>query len=293
MSPNSRLVVGFATTGRAEILRRTIALLEEQTRKPDRVIVSAIRPSDIEGLPKTSFPLEVLQRGAGASRQRNIILDQIVDEEIVLFFDDDFLPASNYLEATEVAFLSRPDLVVSTGVVLQDGIGGPGITFEAGLALLEKEAGTRAREDVPVFNGYGCNFAVRMKAVLKTSARFDEELPLYSWLEDVDFSRQLAGQGGIMRLGSCEGIHLGVKTGRTSGMRLGYSQMVNPVYLRRKGTCSTKLAARLMAQNLAANILKSLRPEPYIDRIGRLKGNMIGLFDILRFKVRPSKALEL
>lgn len=293
MSPNSRLVVMFATTGRAEILRRTIALLEEQTRKPDRVIVSAISSADTEALPETSFPLEVFHEGSGLCQQRNVILDQMTGDEIIVFFDDDFLPATKYLEATEAAFQSQIDLVVSTGVVLSDGIQGPGISFDDGLELLAAAEGKDVQQDSPVFNAYGCNFAMRMSAVLKANARFDEELPLYGWLEDVDISRQLAGQGKIVRIGTCEGIHLGVKSGRTSGTRLGYSQMVNPIYLRGKGTCSTKLAFRLMAQNLAANILKSLRPEPYIDRIGRLKGNMIGLFDILRFKVRPSKALEL
>ena len=293
MSSNSRLVVGFATTGRAEVLCRTVALLEEQTRKPDRVIISAISPADTEGLPDTSFPTDVFHEGAGLCRQRNIILDQLDGDEILVFFDDDFLPAADYLEATEAAFQAQPALAVTTGVVLRDGIGGPGIAFDDGVRILQAEAGTARQADHTVFNGYGCNFAVRISAVLKAEARFDEELPLYCWLEDVDFSRQLAGQGDILRIGATEGVHLGVKSGRTSGTRLGYSQMVNPIYLRRKGTCSTGLAARLMTQNLVSNILKSLRPEPYIDRAGRLKGNMIGIFDLLRFKARPSKALEL
>lgn len=294
MSAVPKLVVGFATTGRAEMLRKTVSLLEDQSRKPDLVIISAINAEDTVGLPETSFPLQILHEGAGLCQQRNVILDQMTGTEILVFFDDDFLPSNDYLAATEAAFDEQSDLAVATGVVLRDGIHGPGIAFDEGLARLteaDPEAGKKG--DAPVFNAYGCNFAVRMSAAQRAGARFDEELPLYCWLEDVDFSRQLAGEGAIRRLGSARGVHLGVKSGRTSGRRLGYSQMVNPIYLRRKGTCSTGLALRLMGQNLASNIVRSLAPEPYIDRAGRLRGNLVGILDLLRFTVRPSKALEL
>ena len=73
----------------------------------------------------------------------------------------------------------------------------------------------------------------------------------------------------------CAACISGIKAGRVSGKRFGYSQVVNPVYLIRKGTIPRASRCRLMARNLAANLVRSLRPEPYIDRRGRLRGNVL------------------
>ena len=42
-------------------------------------------------------------------------------------------------------------------------------------------------------------------------SRFDENLPLYGWLEDVDFCRQLARYGRIVKNIRLIGVHLGSK----------------------------------------------------------------------------------
>ena len=89
------------------------------------------------------------------------------------------------------------------------------------------------------------------------------------------------------------GVHLGTKTGRSPGIRLGYSQIANPAYLIGKGTMAPRRAVRQMVRNVAANLVKSLRPEPWIDRRGRLKGNILGLWDLLRRRARPDRILEL
>jgi hypothetical protein len=50
-----------------------------------------------------------------------------------------------------------------------------------------------------------------------------------SWLEDLDFASRV---GQVARLISTDliwGVHLGAKGGRTSGLRFGYSQVVNPM----------------------------------------------------------------
>jgi hypothetical protein len=48
-----------------------------------------------------------------------------------------------------------------------------------------------------------------------------------------------------------------------------------------------------MRQNIAANLLKSLAPEPWIDRRGRLRGNLIALLDIARGQVDPRRILTM
>jgi hypothetical protein len=76
-------------------------------------------------------------------------------------------------------------------------------------------------------------------------------------------------------------------------VRFGYSQVVNPVYLARRGRCSWRRALWTMGRNLAANLLRGVRPEPWVDRRGRLRGNMLGLWELARGRARPERILSL
>ena len=82
----------------------------------------------------------------------------------------------------------------------------------------------------PTFAGYGCNMTIRLAPLRRHKFRFDERLPLYSWQEDVDLFRPMATCGDIVQLGKARGVHLGTKRGRGSGLKLGYSQVANPLY---------------------------------------------------------------
>ena len=44
-----------------------------------------------------------------------------------------------------------------------------------------------------------------------------------------------ADNGKVVKIDAAFGVHLGTKLGRNSGLRLGYSQIANPLYLARKG----------------------------------------------------------
>jgi len=184
-------------------------------------------------------------------------------------------------------------MVVATGRVLADGIKGPGLTPEQGRAILA--ASVRQEEGVePAFSGYGCNMALRLAPLRAHRLRFDERLPLYGWQEDVDLSRRLAAYGTVVRLHMASGVHLGVKVGRSSGVRLGYSQVANPLYLSRKGLgYSFGRALSHIACNFAMNAGRFAWPEPYVDRRGRLRGNLRALGDLVRGRLRPERILEL
>ena len=56
---------------------------------------------------------------------------------------------------------------------------------------------------------------------------------------------------------------------------------------------SWRHAKMLMWRNLAANLVRSFYPEPWIDRKGRLKGNMIALADAVSSRLSPSRILQL
>ena len=286
-----RIAIGIATRGRAEILRAVLRDLGRQTRKPDRILVCHVTPEDI-GAPEPG--VEYLTSPAGLPRQRNAILDALGDCDAVLFLDDDFLCAPDYLAVTEKVLEARPDCVVTTGTVLADGANGPGLSLAQGLTVLRGDRGVRdPMEMAPHFNGYGCNMALRLAPVRAHGIRFDEALPLYAWYEDIDATRALGRYGEILRLAGARGVHLGTKAARTPGRRLGYSQVANAVYLARKGTYPWSHALPSLMRHTAKNLALSPWPEPWADRWGRFRGNALALRDWARGTLSPGRILDL
>jgi GT2 family glycosyltransferase len=212
----------------------------------------------------------------------------------MMFFDDDFVPCEDYLASFERIMVVNPDVVLTTGRVLKDGILGPGLAIEVADDILAAAASEPAPEILETaYNGYGCNMGVRLRPVREHGIGFDERLALYGWLEDVDFSRHLARFGRVVSAPATRGVHLGVKLGRQPGLRLGYSQIANPVYLIRKGTMSPRRALRLMVRNLLANACRVWRPEPWVDRSGRLHGNLKAVFDLALGRLDPARVASL
>lgn len=286
------IAIIIATTGRPALLQQTVARLAHQTRRADRVIVVAVTHADTDGLAEAAgFPVEILRAPRGLPHQRNAGLHHLAGEaDIVAFFDDDFVPADTYLAALEQEFANRPELVGITAELLADGIKTPGIAFERAVSLVATHhPAPQVRERrLPAL--YGCNLCIRLIAA--ADIWFDENLPLYGWQEDVDFSSRLGARGVLVRTNRLAGVHMGAKGGRTSGRRLGYSQIANPVYLLRKNTIPPRLALRLMVRNVLANSLHSLWPEPYVDRCGRLRGNLAALRDLARGRLHPQRILD-
>lgn len=288
--PGLRVAIGIITMGRAAILADTLRFLARQTRQPDRILVCATAGADVAGLPPGP---ELLLAPPGTSLQRNRLIEAATDCDLLIFLDDDFLPEPDYIAETEAAFAADPHLVVSTGTVLADGAKGPGITREEAEARLVKLRPTRDPTPQPAYNGYGCNMAIRLATARASGERFDEAMPFYAWYEDLDFTRRLGRHGAILRLPTARGVHLGTKTGRGSGLRLGYAQVVNPLYLARKGSYHWNRALRSVGRHVLMNLLRSPWPEPWIDRAGRLHGNLAGLADILRGRIEPDRAARL
>ena len=292
-----KITVIIATFGRQALLDRTLGFLEGQLRPPDRVIVSAPDESHIGKHESAAFPISYVFGVRGSCVQRNRAIDAALGQtDIITFFDDDFLPATDYLQVLERNFEFHPDWVVLRGEAVADGAHGAGFTFEEGLALLREAERTYAvhpleERSAEHVGGYGCNMSMRASAI--GNLRFDERLPLYGWQEDIDFTSRLRERGRVIGLNTLYGVHLGAKSGRVSGVRFGYSQLINPIYLVRKGTMPASFAFNLIWRNIAANTVKSFWPEPYIDRRGRLKGNILAAFHLVRGKIEPEFILKL
>ena len=291
------IAIGIATRGRPAILLETLADLAHQSRPAAGILVAYLDPGDIGDAPQRFPDVCFVQGSGGSCAQRNHLLHAAADRfDLIFFMDDDFYLHRDYLLRMEQVFASRPAVVGATGRVIADGAKGPGLAGEYARATLRSlpEAPTLAQEPaLSAFNTYGCNMAFRMAALRTHGVRFDEDLPAYAWYEDIDFSRRLLPFGELVCVPGAQGVHLGVKVGRTSGKRFGYSQVANPVYLARKGTYPWRNACESIVRNVVANLFRSLAPESYVDRRGRVRGNLLALWDLLRGRMRPDRILEM
>lgn len=300
--------VVVATRNRAQALQQLLTALSAQTCTPSSVTIVGVSDTDVTGVASHAFRertrLDVLLAPApGLCAQRNHGLRHVraarepsAGPFFVAFFDDDYRPAQDWLERCRATFAERPDVAGVTGCVLADGVHGHSVTEEEALAYLKRElparphwaAGDAARE---LSSLYGCNMAFR--DVVIESCNFDENLPLYGWQEDRDFTARAKSFGKMIYTPDCCGVHLGTRSGRVSGVRFGYSQIANPLYLWRKGTMESATCLRFVARHLVANSVRTLQRSELNDYSGRLRGNALALRDIVRGTCHPTKILSL
>ena len=290
-----RIAIVIATSSRPAAVTEVVRLLERQTLVPSRVIISATCNTDIEApLESSVFPLELIYGSASLTKQRNRALERVCPhEDIVVFFDDDFAPAITWLEHCAFAFAADADVVGVGGLVLRNGATDAGVSWDEAKRLISDPP--PLAPGPPTFVScrslYGCNMAYRVTAI--GDLRFDERLVLYAWMEDKDFSRIAGRTGRLVRYDGMVGVHLGIKSGKVSGKKYGYSQVVNPWYLYRKKVMSRKEAWPGISKAILANGIKSFRPEKNIDRKGRFVGNLVGIGELIRGRCRPERAEEL
>ncbi len=288
--PMPSIAVIVATLGRPDVVTATVNyLLKTQSLKPTAVIVSCAVREDA-GIAVDLPGVTVVTGPPGLATQRNTALAALpAGIDVVVFFDDDFVADADWLAAAARAFRDELRVVSFTGWVVTDGIKGPGLSFDDAVHIVESADTSGPRSRIEPFSPYGCNMAFRLSAI--GDLRFDERLVLYGWLEDRDFGGALAKRGGrFIKCASARGVHMGVKSGRVAGDRLGYSQVVNPIYMLHKGTMTVGQVAGQLFRNIMSNVARAVRPEPFIDRRGRLRGNLRGFADVLRGRLEPERA---
>lgn len=286
-----RVAVLLASTGRPDALASAVEMFLQQSQRPSRIILSVVTAADLPQDQRLLEQVETLTGPKGLPAQRNTALRHLDgDADVIAFFDDDYVPSRLCVEQIARFFAAHANVAGATGRLLEDGINSCGITFDQAVRLVsDYDRAPDGTLDVirPLEGLYGCNMAYRASAT--KGLWFDERLKLYGWQEDIDFAAQVAGRGAIVKTAAFAGVHQGVKSGRTSGVKFGYSQVANPIYLMRKGTMSRKFALRIMLRNMVANHFKAFRPEPWVDRVGRARGNWIGLSDVLRGRFTPER----
>ena len=293
--PCLKTTVVICSANRPDILSETVeSLVRRQSLPPREIIVSVFSQEHVpEKIRAGSIVRVALSDRQGTSAQRNAAA-KLIHTPYTLFLDDDVEIAPNFIENMERLLSDFDDVVAATGFVVADGAtGDSGLDREWAKSAVVNYV--REHENCDREEGYGCNLFVRTSVFDKVL--FDENLSLYGWLEDFDFSANVLRYGRIvLNAGTCV-AHLGTPVGRMSGLRFGYSQIVNPFYLWKKNG-KPGLAHVIFAHwmtHVARNCRRTLIrvPSDRTDRPGRFRGNMIALRHLLTGRVDPSYILQL
>ena len=299
-SEHAKISIVIASKGRPEILNETLQGLQKQTLQPGKIVVVVPAASDLPEL-KESDQVQRIIGPLGSSVQRNEGIKVIpLSTDYVAFFDDDVELKPDYLEQA-VAFLDA-----NVGIVGFSGLdlaGPQSVSREEARRMLAAFVPPHEGQGIFVCQGkhfilYGCNMVIR-RGVLEDE-KFDERLPLYSYGEDYDLTMRLLHYGRVGRFSGSVGVHLQTKSGRVREVQRGYSQVANNWYFLKKGT--VHLPPRMawirfwticVGKNVLLCLVPMLKGDRSADFSGRLKGHLLGVWDILRGRSAPERVREL
>ena len=288
----------ICSVNRAAILHDTVLSITRQTYQPMEILLVSpdkqhilTQTLEIPGVRFVPGPLGLpSQRNAGLS-QANLACD------LIAFFDDDIELCTSYLKEMANLFSKQTNIVIASGRLLHDGGRGAMITREKSRELCdlyEKNQPHAASTYTGSNSAYGCNMIVRYSAT--KDMRFDEGLPLYAWLEDRDYSHRLTQHAHMpVEFSRAVAVHLGSRSGRIGGMRMGFSEIINPLYLwaKNKTFSMSYIIVQYWLRCLAGNVLGLLKGDSEYDRLGLLKGNIAGFVHLLKGQCDPSYIMQI
>lgn len=288
------VAVIICTVDRPAALRRVLKAVHAQTVPVDHVVVC---PPDATKLPqdiREDTRNIVVDGVKGLTRQRNLAVTAVpADVDYIAFFDDDAYPRADYLEKAAEILDADPGIVGVTGFVVRDGAKeGYELTETDMQGALEASWQEERAGVTEIESLYGCNMVIRAAAV--RANLFDERLPLYGWLEDLDFARRVMREGRLVRANGVVTAHQGSNSGgRRQHRRLGYSQLMNPVYMMRKGSLRPADLVPLVGKPVLASVKGSVTGAERAERRERLRGMAQALGDISRGRLTPERMAEL
>ncbi len=288
-------MVVISSAGRPELLQETVLSVLGQTERC-LLRLSVTGPEDVFPETREIAGVQVLTGPRGSSRQRNAALASITHQpECVLFIDDDVELDADYVRETLLCYRTQPSVAVVNGRNLAHGRYRAGECDRRQARVLIAEArgqmAVRRPEPgaiTPMATSYGCRMS--MRGSLLGRVHFDERLVLYGFLEDLDFALACRPFGTMVESVRALGVHLEVASGRLGGVRRGYSDVVNPLYVARKWAGYTM--SRAILGSLRRTWTSAAGAMSEGDR-GRLRGNLLGWRDALRGKLEPEHILEL
>jgi len=293
-----RISVILCSYGRAAVLDDTVRSVLRQTVVPQEILIVCPSPDHILPVTLGRHRVRFVTSAKGLTLQRNTALCQLRETDVVAFLDDDMELCPTYLERMRELFATDPSVMVASGKMLADGGRGKAVAREDAIRLCQEaeEASHDASPPItrPLDYGYGCNMMVRASVALRN--RFDEKLSLYAWLEDSDFSYHCTRAGSPpVANQSARCVHLGWRAGRISGTKMGYSQIINPLYLWKKARVFSlrHIVVQYWARCFVANCIGVIWGDPQDDRLNRLLGNMLAAWHLIKGRCDPMMINEL
>src|SRR5690348_12333570 len=133
------VAIVIATRGRPKEVSNLLNALALQTVAPELIVVSACDQGDVDLDLIPAKNIEILFGDPGLTAQRNRALSIVYGNyDIVVFFDDDFIPSRFWIERIQFLFAVQVDLCTVTGQVLVDGVKVGGITWQEGQAIVDR-----------------------------------------------------------------------------------------------------------------------------------------------------------
>jgi GT2 family glycosyltransferase len=290
------LAVLIPSRGRAVELLETVESILKQSVQPALIILSVTCEDDfiaeIRDLPR----VKLVVGPTGKTSQLNRGVKALgSDIDVIAIMDDDVELLRDYLKMIRDIFRRYPDLMGLTGQMVVNG----GLDRAQARRMAEKEFSSPVEEKAaevfwlkPNQGLYGCCMALRHS--LFDHIQYDERLPLYSWMDDADIGMRAQRYGRCCYYPDAGLIHLGVNGGRVSGVRFGFCQIMNPVYLASERVFNWPDVIRIhVVKVLLANLLGWLRRDSKVDRAGRLRGNWLALLSWLQGRIEPERILEI
>lgn len=284
--------VVIPSTGRPDVLDATVVSVLDQDTLPEEIIVSVANSSDAHPRTHERERVRVLLSPRGSTRQRNYAirhLNPTIDK--VTFIDDDVELVPGFISKVQKAFREFPDVVLFSGPVLADGAGKGGLSREDAKKIARSHRLEKRGEFTEGVFPYG---SINVTRSVSERVTFDERLELYGFLEDLDFIVRCGEIGRIGHYSSCKLVHLAVTSGRVAGNRFGFSQIMNPYYLWRKGSISSLgNVLKKWVSGVAANISGMLLGDKLVDRWGRLKGNILAFKFLVQGRIEPEYIVDM
>lgn len=284
----SKIAVVICTSGRPEIIAETVAFINAGTLVPEEIIVVGVEADNIPDFKADN--VRSFLTSQGLTRQRNFGAAQISsDPELIAFVDDDLFVHPVYFENMLQVFQDHPEATLVMGHIIKNGDVSPqeARTLIADKTITQEDRANYTRTDAEWGGVYGANMVIR-KSFFETE-KFDERLALYGGLEDADMGSRARRHGEVGYYFGAQCVHLRHPGARISYRKLGFSEVMNAMYLARKGTVPWKIAIvrHLLlrpASNMAKAVLQGER-----DRYERFRGNLIALFTLAQGKLQPEK----
>lgn len=278
-----KIAVVIASHMRPVALAATLSSLSGQSRPADEIVVSVVGPDDLpDAMPAG---VKAICSDRGASRQRNRGTQALsTNTDIVVFLDDDMTLHRDYLRGMESIFSATPDAALIMGHLIING----GVSIETASELADCPVDSTQYDVKQTTFGdvYGCNMCVRFDVAV--AEPFDERLPLYSYMEDVDFGTRVRRHGHVGYYYGSLAVHLRTSEGRVSHRALGFAEVMNPAYLASKGTVPRLHAlSNFILRKPLSNLARTITGPGRVQRRERFIGNCIALRYILAGRLDP------